>query len=275
MGLAALGLQLVLPLFGLDAPAPQVTSAKPARDGERIVMLAGQSIPYSLLRSKRRTIGFQIDGRGLTVSAPRWAALRDIEQALQEKSTWILRKLVEWRQHEEKRKKLAIDWRDGVAFPLLGSMVTLRLGDRTEAGSNTTVELDRVTGKPAVLWLHLPPNASDDQCSDTAQAWCQQQARVVFTERLEFFFQQTGRRPNRWGLSSAKTRWGSCTADGHIRLNWRLVHFPLDVVDYVIAHELSHMEQMNHSPQFWETVSRLMPEFEQAKKTLAQYPEDW
>jgi predicted metal-dependent hydrolase len=275
MGLAALGLQLVLPLFGLDSPAPAVAPKSTNRDSERHVILAGQAVPYTLLRSKRRTIGFQIDGRGLTVSAPRWAALRDIDQALQEKSKWILRKLVEWRQHEEKRKKLTIDWRDGVAFPLLGNMITLRLGDRSEAGSNTTLECDAQTGKPSILWLHLPPNASADQCSDTAQAWCQQQARAIFTERLDFFAQQTGRRPSRWGLSSAKTRWGSCTADGHIRLNWRLVHFPLDVVDYVIAHELSHMEQMNHSPQFWETVGRLMPEFEKAKQTLAQYPQDW
>ncbi len=267
MGLVALGLQLVLPLFG---PDPASTKAN-----DRFVVLAGQPIPYTLLRSKRRSIGFQIDGRGLTVSAPRWAAIRDIEAALLEKSKWILRKLVEWRQHEEKRKKLAIEWRDGIEFPLLGGAVSLRLGDRSESGANTTVERDPSSGRVTVLWLHLPPNANAEQCSNAAQAWCQQQARAVFTDRLAFFAQQTGRSPRRWGLSSAKTRWGSCTADGHIRLNWRLVHFPLDVIDYVIAHELSHMEQMNHSPQFWETVGRLMPDFQKAKQTLADYPQDW
>ncbi|MEH6303933.1 DUF45 domain-containing protein, partial [Salmonella enterica subsp. enterica serovar London] len=70
-----------------------------------------------------------------------------------------------------------------------------------------------------------------------------------------------GVRHSAYALSSAATRWGSCTADGKIRLNWRLVHFPLSLIDYVVAHELAHLKEMNHSPRFWDTVESIFPEF--------------
>jgi predicted metal-dependent hydrolase len=69
-------------------------------------------------------------------------------------------------------------------------------------------------------------------------------------------------------LSSAATRWGSASADGRIRLNWRLVHFAMPVIDYVVAHELAHLREMNHSPAFWEVVRTALPGFEQARGAL-------
>jgi predicted metal-dependent hydrolase len=73
-------------------------------------------------------------------------------------------------------------------------------------------------------------------------------------------------------LSSAATRWGSCTADGKIRLNWRLVHFPMSLIDYVVAHELAHLKEMNHSPRFWDTVESIFPEFREAREQLRSHP---
>jgi predicted metal-dependent hydrolase len=79
----------------------------------------------------------------------------------------------------------------------------------------------------------------------------------------------------RWkqlGLSNAATRWGSARSDGSIRLNWRLVHFELPVLDYVVAHELSHLRVMNHSPRFWDTVESIFPEFREAREQLRSHP---
>jgi len=66
------------------------------------------------------------------------------------------------------------------------------------------------------------------------------------------------------------TQWGSCTIEGKIRLNWRLIHFTLPLIDYVIAHEISHLREMNHSPRFWATVQSVFPEFQEAKKALRE-----
>ena len=74
----------------------------------------------------------------------------------------------------------------------------------------------------------------------------------------------------RIALSSATTRWGSASADGSIRLHWRLVHFAPQVIDYVVAHELAHLREMNHSPAFWEVVRSVMPDYEHARATLRQ-----
>ena len=88
------------------------------------------------------------------------------------------------------------------------------------------------------------------------------------------FAREHGMRPTRWALSSARTRWGSCGADGAIRLNWRLMHFPPDIVDYVIAHELAHLRELNHGPQFWSTVGELFPDWQRARAWLRKLPDD-
>ncbi|MFU2035641.1 M48 family metallopeptidase, partial [Bordetella avium] len=106
---------------------------------------------------------------------------------------------------------------------------------------------------------------------DAAQAWLQQRAGVLFGERLAHFLTLTGLKIRRWRLSSAATRWGSCTSDGCIMLNWRLIHFSQDIIDYVIAHELAHLREMNHSQDFWTEVGQILPGFEAAKKVLKQH----
>jgi predicted metal-dependent hydrolase len=86
------------------------------------------------------------------------------------------------------------------------------------------------------------------------------------------YAQRLGVRHRAYGLSSAATRWGSCSSDGKIRLNWRLIHFPLWIVDYVVAHELAHLREMNHSPRFWNTVASIFPEFREARQALKNHP---
>jgi predicted metal-dependent hydrolase len=113
------------------------------------------------------------------------------------------------------------------------------------------------------LTLHagLPQNAQPAQIRDAVQAWLMRQARRVFIERLDHFAPQLGVQWRKLALSSAGTRWGTAHADGLIRLNWRLIHFRLPVIDYVVAHELSHLRVMDHSPRFWETVRTVVPDY--------------
>ena len=74
----------------------------------------------------------------------------------------------------------------------------------------------------------------------------------------------------RLALSSAQTRWGSANADGSIRLNWRLIHFAMPSIDYVVAHELAHLREMNHSPRFWDVVRSVLPDYEQQRSQLKE-----
>jgi predicted metal-dependent hydrolase len=118
------------------------------------------------------------------------------------------------------------------------------------------------------LRLGLPPTAAPEQIRDAVQSWLQRQARRIFEERCALFAVRLGVRMKRLSLSSAATRWGSASADGSIRLNWRLVHFALPVIDYVVTHELAHLREMNHSAAFWEVVRQALPDFEAARGAL-------
>ena len=102
------------------------------------------------------------------------------------------------------------------------------------------------------------------------------QARRHFTARLDAFAPLMGVRWQKLALSSARTRWGSASANGSIRLNWRLMHFRPPVVDYVVVHELAHLHEMNHSPRFWAHVQAQLPGYTALRAELhSQTPPVW
>jgi predicted metal-dependent hydrolase len=235
----------------------------------REVRLGEHVVGYALRRGRRRSIGFVVAPEGLSVAAPRWVAQADIEAALQEKAAWILRKLAEQRERARRREASRIDWRDGAALPFLGQTVVVVL-DPGVAGAVLDAGATALPGIAALtLRVGLPQTAEPAQIRDAVQGWLQRQARRVFEERCTHYAGRLGVTVRRIALSSAQTRWGSANADGAVRLNWRLVHFALPTIDYVVAHELAHLRVMNHSPKFWDVVRSVMPDYEQARDSLS------
>ncbi|NVM93208.1 hypothetical protein FHT32_006902 [Variovorax sp. SG517] len=227
----------------------------------REVVLGSARVAYEFKRGKRKTIGFLVGADGLSVRAPRWVALRDVDAAVREKSDWILRKLTETRQRHARVEATRIEWKDGAGFPFLGEQIVLRL-DPKHGFASVGGTLDPAEGDgPRVLRLAVSQNAEPSQIRDAAQAWLMRQARKLFIERLDHFAPLLGVRWEKLSLSNAATRWGSASADGSIRLNWRLIHFRLPVIDYVVAHELAHLRVMDHSHRFWETVESVLPDY--------------
>ena len=225
-------------------------------------------VGYAFQRARRRSIGFTVGPDGLAVSAPRWVPLAEVESALQAKSGWILRKLQEQRERAQRRAAARIDWREGATLPFLGETVIVVLDHRvTSTVLNTDAQA--LPGVPRLtLHVGLSQDAEPRQIRNAVQDWLQQQARRVFEERCAHFAKALGVRVRRLSISSAQTRWGSASADGSIRLHWRLVHFALPVIDYVVAHELAHLREMNHSPAFWAVVRSVLPDYEQHRGAL-------
>jgi predicted metal-dependent hydrolase len=260
----------LLPPAPPPAPAPAPAAPPEFRHprSQRELLLAGHLVAYELRRSRRRSIGFVVGAEGLAVSAPRWVGLAEIEAALREKAAWILRKLHEQRERARRLDSAKVEWRDGTSIPFLGEPVIVVLDGRT-TGAVLHAAPDVLPGVPRLtLHLGLPHTAAPGQIRDTVQSWLQRQARRVFEERCAHYAPLLGVRMKRLSLSSASTRWGSASADGSIRLNWRLVHFALPVIDYVVTHELAHLREMNHSPAFWDVVRSAIPDFEAARGTL-------
>jgi hypothetical protein len=230
----------------------------------REVLLDGKLVAYELKRGKRRTIGFSVGAEGLAVSAPKWVPLSEIDQAVQGKSGWVLKKLHETRERHRRLESAQIDWKDGATFPFMGEPVRVLLDSSL---LHTALETEAETGNVGnaalarTLHVKLPSDAAPAQIQHAVQAWLMQQARVLFISRLDYFAPQLQVQWRQLSLSSATTRWGSASASGSIRLNWRLLHLWLPVIDYVVVHELSHLRVMDHSPRFWATVRSILPDY--------------
>lgn len=236
-----------------DVPAPGVRLRK--------ILIRDTVLEYELRRSSRRSIGFLIADQGLRITAPRWVTLAQIEQAILEKQQWIFAKLREKQERVTRRSQPAMRWEDGARLPYLGGHLTLRLTQGRRLVLSHDIE-------QASLIIAVPPDADEQQLKDKVRSWLQHEARRVFLARLPVFAEKLGVQYQSMHLSSANTRWGSCTAQGKIRLNWRLIHFSAEIIDYVVAHELSHLREMNHSPKFWATVESVLPDYELAKRQL-------
>jgi predicted metal-dependent hydrolase len=269
-------LALQLDFFAPASPTPAASPSPPANDsnrstppatpaapGKRRLQMREHVLDYSLRRSKRRSIGFIIDDEGLHVAAPRWVTIAEIEGAIREKERWVFAKLAE-RRERTARMRAPMVWCDGATLPYLGREVVLRITSGQQHGT----QLDEESN---ALLVCLRGDAGEQQLKDEVLGWLQREARRLFAERLPLYAEKLGVQYRAFTLSSAQTQWGSCTADGRIRLNWRLMHFPLQQIDYVIAHELAHLREMNHSPRFWATVQSVFPEFEAARRALRDH----
>ncbi len=234
----------------------------------REIRLGEHRVAYELRRARRRSIGFVVGPEGLTVSAPRWVGHGEVENALREKERWIVRKLQEQGERAARMQASRIEWCDGTAVPFLGEQVIVVLDPRAQ-GAVLNTAADALPGVPRLtLHVGLPQNAAPEQIRELVQSWLQRQARRIFEERCQVFAERLGVRIKRLSLSSATTRWGSASADGSIRLHWRLVHFGLPIIDYVVTHELAHLREMNHSVAFWGVVRSVLPDYEDALGAL-------
>ncbi|KAF1046209.1 M48 family metallopeptidase [Xylophilus sp.] len=265
-------LQLTLDLFdAAPPPAPPAAPAPPAvpiRDvlhpgayshpqANRRIHLGDAVVAYALRRARRRTIGFTVGPDGLAVAAPTWVGQGEIDAALRAKAAWVVRKLAEFRDRQARVAQAAIAWGDGALLPYLGAPLRVVL-DGAQRGGRAL--LCTAPDGERQLRLALPAAATAQQVRDAVQAWIMREARALFVQRLDHFAPQLGVQWKRLALSSAQTRWGSARSDGSIRLNWRLMHFGLPVIDYVVAHELAHLRVMDHSPRFWDTVATVCPD---------------
>ena len=258
-----------LPSEPLGHVLPKAHYAHPR--ATRRIQLGATDVAYAFRRGKRRTIGMAIGPDGLEVSAPRWVTVGEVESALHEKADWIARKLVEMQERQQQLGAARIVWANGVVLPYLGESLQVVL-DSSSTLKKNSAQFEPATAGQHILRLGLPLNAEPQQIRDAVQAWLMRQAKALFVERLNHYAPQLGVQWQRVSLSSAATRWGSASANGAIRLNWRLVHHKRDVIDYVVAHELSHLRVMDHSPRFWETVHSVMPDYAQRRQVLKDEP---
>ena len=216
---------------------------------------------YLLKRSARRSVGLLITDDGLVVSAPTLAPQASVEQVLRSKASWIERSLARWQERKARTTTLTELVAKHGPVPVRGKAYALEYSAQRSGLLN-----------PWTQRIVLP-----EACAQSEAIRLKKLETVLRHHASEVFAHSARRLLNDrdWPrytihLPSPSGRWGSCNSAGQIRLNWRLVHHSPQLIDYVIAHELAHLKEMNHSARFWSIVEELMPDYREPHHTLAQ-----
>jgi predicted metal-dependent hydrolase len=254
-------------LMPIPLPAPLVAGEVYSRhpQASQQTRLAGHAVDYELVRSRRRTMTFSVSAEGLSVRAPFGMQQHTIEAAVQEKGRWIVRKLGGMQQRGARVVALKMDWLAGATLDYFGKPLQVVLSP--DATTTKLIHSSDASDK-RILQLAAPNNASEKKIRDSTKKWLVEQAMQHYTKRMNHYAPLLGVKWQSMSLSSANTRWGSAKADGTIRLHWRLIQFDASVIDYVVAHELSHLRELNHSPRFWATLASVMPDYEVPQRLL-------
>jgi predicted metal-dependent hydrolase len=221
----------------------------------RLALLDGRPVEYRFQRRRRRTIAIKVSEHGLAVSAPLRAPWREVEGFLHQKARWILRKLDE---RAAAGKPRLIFGENGETLPLHGEEVALVVSK-----GRRTVNLSRTE-----LQISLPQPDRRGTVRRVLLGWLKARALVTLAPRVAHYAARVSLPAPPLALSNARTQWGVCMASGRIRLSWRLVHLRPELADYVVAHEVAHLVELNHSERFWALVEWLYPHWREARERI-------
>lgn len=216
----------------------------------------GQTIAYQLDLRVRKTIGLKITSQGLVVHAPKRISTTQLQQILLQKAGWIQQKLALRESHQVS----AMQWVDGEPLLFMGQDIVLTL--------QYSVTSKKVILDGNQLLVRMPQVDHPALVARKVLQWYAQQALPDFTRRVAMVAAQMGEKVSSVALSNARSRWGSCNSRKQIRLNWRLIQAPPQVIQYVVCHEMAHLKEMNHSAKFYAVQEKLFPNHVQVEKEL-------
>lgn len=226
--------------------------------------ICGNRIYYTLLKTKRKTIGIIVDRNGeVKVHAPFRASGKQIYEVVRKKADWIERKVNEIKARNS--KFICRQFVNGEKILYLGKEYILEIAEKDSGRSEVLVHEDAVI-------VHIFPGLSGEirkqVIKEALIKWYRQHFSKIVKERLGYYSSQLKAVPCKVVIKNQKTMWGSCSKKGNINLNWKLVMAPVEIVDYVIVHELCHLKVMNHSKEFWNLVASVLPNCDEYRKWL-------
>ncbi len=233
------------------------------------IQVGGQRITLKLVRSRRRkrTIAFAIEPPAtLRITAPMRADVKTLRHMVENRMGWITQRLAGIRARNN--SSAPTEFIDGKNISYLGHDYRLSVTHDEDRPQGCLVRPRRI-----IVNIH-----DDKLCGEDLQQevrleillGLKKRAREKIQKRADFWAEKMGVCYKRLSLSNPQRRWGSCSAQNIIRINWRLIIAPLSVLDYVIVHELCHVAHKNHGKKFWQEVESVMPDYQQRRKELRQ-----
>ncbi len=227
------------------------------------------TIDYTVRRSARRrkTVQISVVGGEVIVAAPRRTPVRELEAIVRERAAWIMKRLA-----EEAQKPAPARFVTGEKLSCLGEDISLTV--TLSDDPKPTVQFARRR-----FSISVPANLDDEQRADAIRAalaaWYRDRAAEYLPSIVENWLPRFGGdKPARILIRNQKQRWGSCSADGTLRFNWRVMMLKPALIEYIVVHELAHLAHQNHSRDYWAHVSAAMPDARQRRKALRQAGRD-
>ena len=218
------------------------------------------SFDYAVIRTNRRTMAIQIDpAKGVVVRAPNKARDSEIQKMLEKKIPWITKHLAAARQKAAEVPRH--DFKAGDVFLFLGEKHML---------SFKTGRQNKVETAGFFIIVTLKPDTGQDAVPGLLEKWYRARARETFDWKVQDYAKRLEVKPGRITIRGQTRRWGSCSSKGNLNFNWKLIMAQPEILDYVVAHELCHLKYMDHQKEFWMTLGRIMPDYEQRRKWLKQ-----
>lgn len=225
------------------------------------IVLENRRLEYLLKRSSRKTISISVKRDGqVTVSCPLKVSQDYINQLLIKKAGWIFTKVDEVGKNTAGAPVRTFSEGDILYF--LGNAFKLKII------ISNSVKKSEVRLEQDFFVLETPEIPDREAVKTAIRNWYIAQARKLLEERIRIYSKNMGVNPKKLSIREQRTRWGSCSTKGNLNMNWRLVMAPLEVLDYVVVHELSHLIEMNHSQNFWRIVEGVTPGYKVYRKWL-------
>lgn len=227
---------------------------RPAPMQEREHVVAGRTLPLRIVendRARRLTLRIDAGGRGLRVTVPPGLARGEVERFLNRHQGWLEQRLAKVPDQPQVRP--------GIKIPIRGVPHLIV----HEAGTRGTVRQSQDENGPTLLVhgdaAHLPRRIAD---------FLKREAKRDIEALVAKHCEAAGRRAKAIRFRDTTSRWGSCTSDGTLSFSWRIMMAPTPVINYLVAHEVAHLREMNHGPQFWQLCEELCPDTDRCKAWL-------
>ncbi|MDO6654507.1 M48 family metallopeptidase [Anaerobacillus sp. 1_MG-2023] len=228
------------------------------------IQFGNKIIYYTLKESNnRKTLSISVNQSGINVVSPPNVSIDKIEDILFKKGPWIIKQLSDFQEMQETSKLKSFV--SGEKLPYLGRHYRLKIMKTNQSTPTLHFHKGRFYGE-------VHHSCSEEEYRTLLRPlyieWVKRKADTFTKDRLKPFTLKLKKEPTSVMIKDQEQRWGSCTSEGRLLLNWRIFLAPASIVDYVIAHELAHLVHLNHSKEYWDTVRMLLPDYEDRKEWL-------